>query len=349
MTAPFIATESESEWLWNALRLTHNRIPFLDLLQETEKHRLRIESTIVAETVLVQVGLQIVTANGMIDASNPGFDQRPKAFNRVRMNVAHHVDFLAMVDAAMVVFVDMPIHQVVRRKVVRKHCALRQNVLLNQSEQRRAFHVGSDDGTDAALAFNHSNDRRLGSVASQMTTCSALAPSAKVHFVHLYSAALLSAQRRGLLVVQHCANLLEHAPCGFVGHSSLALNLFRADAATSRSHQVDRMEPSCKRSGRLVKDRVSGRVNVMAAMVARVGWAARYAVMLCNRIARFAKDAVWVQVVLEPFQTGRVIRELLLEVFHRERQHFRFAVIVGHLITYSQVKSYQMAVPTVKG
>ena len=109
------------------------------------------------------------------------------------------------------------------------------------------------------------------------------------------------------------------------------------------------MEPDRKRSGRLVEDRVSGRVHVMAAMIARIRRTAHNAVMLCNRIARFAKDAVWVQVVLEPFEAGRVIWELLLEVFHRERQHFRFAIIVGHLITYSQVKSYQMALPTVKG
>jgi hypothetical protein len=38
-----------------------------------------------------------------------------------------------------------------------------------------------------------------------------------------------------------------------------------------------------------------------------------------------------------------------LEVFQRVRQHIRLAVIVRHWVTYSQVKSYQMAVPTVKG
>jgi hypothetical protein len=27
-----------------------------------------------------------------------------------------------------------------------------------------------------------------------------------------------------------------------------------------------------------------------------------------------------------------------LEVFQRVRQHFRFAVVVGHLVTYCQVK-----------
>jgi hypothetical protein len=40
---------------------------------------------------------------------------------------------------------------------------------------------------------------------------------------------------------------------------------------------------------------------------------------------------------------------LFLEVFQRVRQHVRLAVVMCHLVTYSQVKSYQMCVPTVKG
>jgi hypothetical protein len=90
-----------------------------------------------------------------------------------------------------------------------------------------------------------------------------------------------------------------------------------------------------------VEDRVSGRVNVMAAMIARVRGARLHAMMLCDRIALIAKDAVWIQAILEPFEAGRIIWELLLEVFQGVRQHVGLAVVVRHLITYSQVKSYQ--------
>jgi hypothetical protein len=37
--------------------MTHNRISFLDLLQEAEKHGLHIEPAIIPEAVLVQIGL----------------------------------------------------------------------------------------------------------------------------------------------------------------------------------------------------------------------------------------------------------------------------------------------------
>jgi hypothetical protein len=88
-----------------------------------------------------------------------------------------------------------------------------------------------------------------------------------------------------------------------------------------------------------VEDRVSGWVDVMAAMIARVRRTAYNAVMLSDRVARLAKDAVWVQIILEPLKAGRIVWELLLKVFQREREHFRFAIVVGHDLTYFQVKT----------
>jgi hypothetical protein len=98
-----------------------------------------------------------------------------------------------------------------------------------------------------------------------------------------------------------------------------------------------------------MEDRVGGRVNVMAAMIARVRWTALNAVMLCDRLAGIAKDAVRVQAILEPFQTGRIVGKLLLEVFQRVRQHVRFAVVVGHWGTCFDSTTLLLTVPTVKG
>ncbi len=160
---------------------------------------------------------------------------------------------------------------------------------------------------------------------------------------------MLDAGQAALFVAQHGTNLLKHAPRCLVGNSGLALNLFCRNAAARLRHEVDRMEPNRKRGGRFVKDRVGSRVNVMAAVIARIRRATDYAVMLRNRVARLAKDAVWVEIVFQPLKAGCVIGELLLEVFHREREHFRFAVVVGHDLTYFQVKSCHKFVPTVKG
>jgi hypothetical protein len=98
-----------------------------------------------------------------------------------------------------------------------------------------------------------------------------------------------------------------------------------------------------------VEDRASSRVNVMAAMIARVGRSAHDAMMLGQRFALLTIDAFRVQAIAKPFKAGSVIRELLLEVFQCVREHFRLAVVMGHWVTYCQVKPYQTALPTVKG
>jgi hypothetical protein len=49
-----------------------------------------------------------------------------------------------------------------------------------------------------------------------------------------------------------------------------------------------------------VKDRARSRMSVMAA-AATVGRAANYAVMFGHPVAFPAKDAIWVEVTLEPF------------------------------------------------
>jgi hypothetical protein len=90
-------------------------------------------------------------------------------------------------------------------------------------------------------------------------------------------------------------------------------------------------------------------MDVMTAMVARVRRSANNTMVLGDGLALLAIDTFRIEAIAKPFKAGLVIRELLLEVFQGVRQHLWFAVVVGHLITYSQVKSYQMAVPTVKG
>jgi hypothetical protein len=60
--------------------------------------------------------------------------------------------------------------------------------------------------------------------------------------------------------------------------------------------------------------------------------------VLGHRFVLLAIDAVWVEVIAEPFKAGSVIRKLLLVVFQGERLHVGLAVVVGHGLTYFQVK-----------
>jgi hypothetical protein len=77
---------------------------------------------------------------------------------------------------------------------------------------------------------------------------------------------------------------------------------------------------------------------MVAAMIARIRRSAHNAMVLGNRFALLAIDAIRVEVIAKPLKAGSVIRKLLLEVFEGERLHVRLAVVVGHGLTYFQVK-----------
>jgi hypothetical protein len=320
---PSVATKPESEWFWNIFGLLNDRITLFDLLQEAKKHRLCIEPAIVPEAVLIEVGLEIVPTNIVIDTADPALDKTPESLNGIRVDFASDVDSLAVVDSLM--RVSASTQAIVGAEVIGKDGGLRKHVFLNESSQGIGFHVSGNESANLPFALDHANNRSLVSPAPALS----FAPASVVRLIHL-NLATESTNRPAFFVRQHGSNLFEHAPCRLVGDARLALNLFCGDAAPSLRHEVNSVEPNRERRRGFVEDRVGGRVNVMAAMVARIGRTALNAVMLRDRAARLTEDAVWVQIALEPFQTGRIVWELLLEVFQRVRQHFRFPIVVSH-------------------
>jgi len=346
-----VATKTESERLRDRESLTtRNNIALLDLLQEAGEHGLHVEAAVVSETVLVQIGLQIVTANRVINAFDSVFDQRPKSFDCLGMHFASNVNLFTMTNPAVIKVVPRSRESVVCNVVIGENEVRWHDVLFNQPVQSVFLCVGSNECANATLALHQSDNRSLGFlVQSGCTALMTTLATAVVRLIHFYRLSASAEPRAILRFVQHGANLLKHAPCRLVRHPSLALNLFGANPASSLGHEIDGIEPSRERSRRLVEDRSRGRVNVMAATVARVRRATHDAMMLSGRFALFAIDALRVEAIAKPLKAGRVIWELLLEVFQCVRQHVRLAVVMGHLVTYCQVKSYQMTVPTVKG
>jgi hypothetical protein len=335
MTALF---SRQSEGLNLNRRLPHHCIPLFNLLQETEKHRLRIEPPIVAEAVLVQVGLEIALANGMIDAPQAVLEQAPKPFDSVRMNLADYVNLGRVIDSLVVIGTSRHVlNSMVGVQFVRKYRALGENVFTNHSEKRRAFHVIGNQGLDSAFPLDDPDHGSLNLVSCHRSASSALASSAHVGFVNLD--ALTSTAYRSAILFLHGATLFEHAPRGFVGDARLPLNLFSRDSAARLRHEIDRIEPSCEGCGRLVEDRPGSRMNMMAAMVARIRRATSYAMMLCHALAGVAKDAIRIEIVAKPFEAGRIIWKLRLESLQRVAFHCGLAIVVGHDFTYSQVKA----------
>ena len=104
------------------------------------------------------------------------------------------------------------------------------------------------------------------------------------------------------------------------------------------------MKPSLKRRARLVVDSVGGRVNVMPAVLARVGFTRSYFVMLRNLVARLAKDTVRVQVIFQPFKASIIGWKLRLEILERVAGHFR-----AFDLRFCHARIVPEHVPTVKG
>src|SRR5882762_2424872 len=116
----------------------------------------------------------------------------------------------------------------------------------------------------------------------------------KVGFVNLDRRAL----QLQITVRQERANLIEHAPSSLVSDASLALNLLCGNPATCGTHEVHRIEPSAKRSARLLEDGSSHRGDHLAAIVAR--------------IRRSASDAMVLAFLLALCAVGNSARESLL-------------------------------------
>src|SRR6266436_5487125 len=279
----------------------------------------------------------------MVDAANSIFDKRPKPFDSICMSIATNPNLSGMMNAPMLVSRYAKV--IVGGPLVSEDHRAWQNSFLDKRNERSGFSIGDDFGDHRALSSKHTRDCYL---ADRPATLNLLFAFPLVHVLGLAAKKTFigfnATRKRIVILFQHLANLLEHAPRGFVGDSGFTLKLFRRDAATSRRHQIDRVEPRFQRRAGLVIDRVGGRVNVVAAILARIGAARSNLVMLCDLAARFAKDAVRVEVVSQPIKASIIIRELFLEILERVSRHFR---AFDFRFCHAQILTDY--VPTVKG
>ena len=105
---------------------------------------------------------------------------------------------------------------------------------------------------------------------------------------------------------------MEHAPRGFVRHSSFALNLFGGNATPGTADQVHRVEPDSQRCARLLEDRSGQRVDVISARLASEGRAPFDAVVFLRLLVAFVAvgDAAGEALLFDRFETSVIIWEL---------------------------------------
>ena len=253
----------------------------------------------------------------MIDSANPTLHKAPEAFDAICVNFPANI-YATLVSDSIVpetcwapVLVTQFRDSEIGWVLVGVDHAARSNVIPDKSKQflfpssldgsRNNFPASLDDGDNWSLFF----------VSATRTANAPFAHATIVSFVHF--------NRRPLqlqITVRHKgADLLEYAPSSFVGDPSLALNLLCRDAATSGTHQVRSVEPQPKRSGGLLKNSAGKRIDVIPAVIARIGSAASHAMVLPFLFALLAvSHAARIALLFDVFKARRIIRKLSVEV-----------------------------------
>src|SRR5450759_4038483 len=103
-----------------------------------------------------------MTAHRMINAPNAILDEAPEPLNRVGMDVAHNIDFRAVIDAPMCVLVPMVAEIVVNRIVVSENHALWKDVLFDDTHDGIFLNVQRGIGANAPLALNDADNGGFG-------------------------------------------------------------------------------------------------------------------------------------------------------------------------------------------
>lgn len=287
-----------------------------------------------------------MTANVVINTTQSVLNQTPKAFNGVGVNVAHDIDLLAVIDAPMCVPALRDIRNAfIAKMFVSENNALGKNMLFNHGQKDWASRSFACKGSDFAFALDHANDHCF--VLPVVPSADATG-AAKIRLIDFHARAILATNRIRFVIRKHRTNLFKHAPCGLVSHARLALNLFRGNAAASRSHEVDRIEPRREWGWRFVKNCLRRGMKVVAAVVARIGWATDNAMMFGFLPALVTeRHPVWMEAAKQPLKAGHVIWKLFSEVVDCVGFHIRLAIVVWHG-DYLQPSMPEM-VPTVKG
>ncbi|SRR6266849_4467785 len=132
-------------------------------MSESLKHIVTSEalSTVETESILIQVGLQVMCANAVIDATNPVLCEAPKAFNRVGMGISGDKNFGRMMDALMLIA--HRFQRIVRNIFISENSAARHRSLGHMRHQRCGLCIRYDLGDYPSFAFDHAKYSSLAS------------------------------------------------------------------------------------------------------------------------------------------------------------------------------------------
>jgi hypothetical protein len=224
-----------------------------------------IEAIIILELTFRDVEREILGADLVVAANDAPLEDRPEAFNRVRVDSTDDVTLGRVVNRFVIV--------IGRQSAIdAAFVGSEQANLVRNDLTHESFGVGfvyglQDAGNDRALAAHSANDRglsrrRVFAAAPALIPMLILVLAADIRFIDLDNAAKLH-----LRFDQRSADLVAHAPRGLVrAEAHEPHNLEGAHSFFTGEHQVGDLEPVPERLIRVLKDRTGDAGEAIAVL-----------------------------------------------------------------------------------
>ena len=197
----------------------------------------------------------------MIDSRDTAFNETPKAFNGVCMDIAGDVYLGGMFDRRMI---ESPLPKsIVSPILISVNDRSNFNRILDYGKHCTGLGIRDDNGFYPAPTLDYAHDR---SFTSSTTSALAGSSTAKVRFVNLNFAG------HGVgTFVKFFPDKCAHSPSGFVCDASFPLDLLGGNSASSLSHEIDGIEPKGKAGSGFVKDGIRCGMDMMPTLLTTKG------------------------------------------------------------------------------
>ena len=213
-----------------------------------------VEAVVVSELKLRDIQRQIFAADFVEATDDSALEDRPEAFNRVRVDYADDMLPDAMIDntvwiSAAKSFIDLV-------GIGAEQANFIGNRFADKVLDFRLVYAENDAGDYVALALDCADDWGLERIIATPSSSAALVPmtvfifAADVGFVHFDNAAELNFR-----LDKSSADFVAHAPSGFVAAKThKPHDLKGAHPLFAGQHQVSNLEPVAERLVRIFKD-----------------------------------------------------------------------------------------------
>lgn len=233
-------------------------------MTQSIQEQIRSLATIESEFHFLQIGREVLCRNLVPRTHDSALQKGERGFNRVRVNVALHVD-VPLVPNRLVLSSLMKFlggFAVLVEFIGEKHVHVLADVFFDELAERTRLYVLSVKEPEFAAALPDADHYFLVFVPVLMSASGIL--SADVGFVHLY----LARQHRPVGLHHGVSDAMAEVPSGFVADSNGPLNLTGRNSFLRLTEQERRKKPCFQRQVGIVEDGSSGHSKLVITVLA---------------------------------------------------------------------------------